>query len=115
MLVNALRAHMAEFGMVAPQGLRNVELLTKIAAHEQERLPELAQQMMQLIVDQLHDTMTRVRQIELRLTQWHRQSRVSQLLATVPGVGIMGASAIAATVADPSCSVQAASSPPGWG
>jgi transposase len=102
MLVNALRAHMAEFGMVAPQGLRNVELLTKIVAHEQERLPELAQQILQLIVDQLHDTTTRVRQIELRLTRWHRQSRVSQLLATVPGVGIMGASAIAATVADPS-------------
>jgi transposase len=102
MLVNALRAHMAEFGMIAPQGLRNVELLTKIVAHEQERLPELAQQILQLIVDQLCDTMTRVRQIELRLTQWHRQSRVSQLLATVPGVGIMGASAIAATVADPS-------------
>jgi transposase len=102
MLVNALRAHMAEFGMVAPQGLRNVELLTKIVAHEQERLPELAQQILQLIVDQLHDTMARVRQIELRLTRWHRQSRVSQLLATVPGVGIMGASAIAATVADPS-------------
>ena len=34
MLVNALRAHMAGFGMVAPQGLRNVELLTKIVAHE---------------------------------------------------------------------------------
>jgi transposase len=102
MLVNALRAHMAEFGMIAPQGLRNVELLTKIVAHEQEWLPELAQQILQLIVDQLCDTMTRVRQIELRLTQWHRQSRVSQLLATVPGVGIMGASAIAATVADPS-------------
>lgn len=40
-------------------------------------------------------------QIEVRLAKWHRQSRVSQLLATVPGVGIMGASAIAATVADP--------------
>jgi transposase len=102
MLVNALRAHMAEFGMVAPQGLRNVELLTKIVAYEQERLPDLAQQILQLIVDQLCDTMTRVRQIELRLTQWHRQSRVSHLLVTVPGVGIMGASAIAATVADPS-------------
>ncbi|HYZ40782.1 MAG TPA: IS110 family transposase [Stellaceae bacterium] len=102
MLVNALRAHMAEFGMVAPQGLRNVELLTKIIAYEQERLPELARQILQLIVNQLQDTMARVRQIELRLTQWHRQSQVSRLLATVPGVGIMGASAIAATVADPS-------------
>ena len=42
MLVNALRAHMAEFGIIAPQGLRHVELLTKEVAHEQERLPELA-------------------------------------------------------------------------
>ena len=53
-------------------------------------------------MDQLHDTMARVRAIELRLTRWHRQSQISQSLATVPGVGIMGASAIAATVVDPS-------------
>jgi transposase len=46
--------------------------------------------------------MVRIREIEGRLARWHRQSRVSRLLATVPGVGIMGASAIAATVADPS-------------
>ena len=93
---------MAEFGIIAPQGLRNAEMLTKMVAHEQERLPELARSILQLIVDQLHDTMARVREIETRLARWHRQCRVSQLLATVPGVGIMGASAIAATVADPS-------------
>ena len=46
--------------------------------------------------------MARIREIEGRLARWHQQSRVSRLLATVPGVGIMGASAIAATVADPS-------------
>jgi transposase len=102
MLVNALRAHMAEFGIIAPVGLRNVELLTETVAHEHARLPDLAREILQLIVDQLHDTMVRVREIEARLSKWHRQSKVSQLLATVPGVGIMGASAIAATVADPS-------------
>jgi transposase len=102
MLVNALRAHMAEFGIIAPHGLRNVELLTKEVAHKQGRLPELARSILQLIVDQLHDTMARVREIEVRLTKWHRQSTCSLLLATVPGVGIMGASAIAATVTDPS-------------
>jgi transposase len=102
MLVNALRAHMAEFGIIAPQGLRNVELLTKEVAHEQGRLPELVRSILQLIVDQLHDTMARVREIEVSLTKWHRQSKCSQLLATVPGVGIMGASAIAATVSDQS-------------
>jgi hypothetical protein len=39
MLINALRAHLAEFGIVAPQGLRHVEILTKTIAHQQERLP----------------------------------------------------------------------------
>jgi transposase len=102
MLVNALRAHMAEFGIIAPQGLRHVEILTKVIAHQQERLPELARSILQTIVDQLNGTMAKIREIEGRLVQWHRQNRVSRLLATVPGIGIMGASAIAATVADPS-------------
>jgi transposase len=102
MLVNALRAHMAEFGIVAPQGLRHVGILTKTIVHQQQRLPELARSILLTIVDQLNGTMARIREIERLLTKWHRQSRVSRLLATVPGVGIMGASAIAATVADPS-------------
>jgi transposase len=102
MLVNALRAHMAEFGIVAPQGLRYVEILTKTITHQQERLPELVRSILQTIVDQLNGTMARIREIERRLTRWHRQSRVSRLLATVPGVGIMGASALAATVGNPS-------------
>jgi transposase len=101
MLVNALRAHMAEFGIIAPQGLRHVEILTQTIAHQHERLPELARSILQTIVDQLNGTMARIREIEGRLAKWHRQSQVSCLLATVPGVGIMGASAIAATVADP--------------
>ncbi|HEY4043164.1 MAG TPA: IS110 family transposase [Rhodopila sp.] len=102
MLVNALRAHMAEFGIIAPQGLRNVEDLTKIIAHERERLPALARPILQTVVDQLNETHARAREIEARLGTWHRENPVSQLLATVPGVGVMGASAIAATVTDPS-------------
>jgi transposase len=102
MLVNALRAHMAEFGIVAPQGLRRVAILIGMIAHRQKRLPEFARPILQTIVDQLNDTMARIREIERRLAGWHRQSRVSRLLATVSGVGIMGASALAATVADPS-------------
>jgi transposase len=101
MLVNALRAHMAEFGIVAPQGLRNIEVLTKIVAHEQERPPALARPILQLLVDRLTDTIDRAKDIEVQLAKWHKQSPVSQLLATVPGVGIMGASAVAATVIDP--------------
>ena len=53
-------------------------------------------------MDQLNDTTLRTREIEARLAKWHRQSPLSQTLATIPGVGTMGASAIAATVTDSS-------------
>jgi transposase len=65
-------------------------------------LPELARSILQLVVAQLNDAAARVRLLEARLAKWHRANAVSRLLASVPGVGIMGASAIAATVTDPS-------------
>jgi transposase len=102
MLVNALRAHMAEFGIIAPQGLRNVEQLIDAISDARTALPELARSILQLVVAQLNDTAARVRLLEARLAKWHRANTVSRLLASVPGVGIMGASAIAATVTDPS-------------
>jgi transposase len=101
MLVNALRAHMAEFGITAAQGLAHVEELVAVIDNEQSPLPELARSILRMVVAQLKDTMARTHEIELQLAKWHRQSKVSQLLATIPGVGIMGASAIAATVTDP--------------
>ncbi len=101
MLVNALRAHLAEFGVIAPQGLRHVEELAAAIEENRVGLPELARAILRLIVAQLNDTQGKVRQIETKLAKWHRNDRVSKLLATVPGVSIMGASAIAATVSDP--------------
>ena len=101
MLVNALRAHLAEFGIIAPQGLRHVERLAGAIEEDSPALPELARSILRLVVAQLDDTQAKVRQIEAKLAKWHRSNRVSKLLATVPGVGIMGASAIAATVSDP--------------
>jgi transposase len=102
MLVNALRAHLAEFGVIAPQGLRHVEQLVEAIEEKRINLPELARSILRLVAAQLNDTDAKVRQLEARLAQWHRNSRISKLLATVPGVGIMTASAIAATVVDPS-------------
>src|SRR6201995_721230 len=102
MLVNALRAHMAEFGIIAPRGLHHVEGLTEEIAREQARLPDLARDILQTIIDHLRDTMKRVHAIEAKLTRWHKESQPSRLLATIPGIGIMGATAIAATVSDPS-------------
>jgi transposase len=102
MAVNALRAHLAESGVVAPQGLRHIEGLIAAIEENKAGLPGLARSILRLIVAQLDGTQAKARQIEARLARWHRNSRLSQLLATVLGVGFMGASAIAATASDPS-------------
>ena len=114
MLVNALRAHLAEFGIIAPQGLRHVEILTKIIAHQHERLPELARSILQTIVDQLNGTMSRVREIEVRLAGWHRHSRTSRLLATVRGSASWAPARLPRRWPILLCSDQAGSLRPGW-
>src|SRR6266567_4067685 len=53
-LVNALRAHLAEFGIIAPQGLRHVGRLTAIVRDEGDaRLPDLARQVLQVLAAQI--------------------------------------------------------------
>ena len=82
--------------------MRNVEQLIEAISDARTELPELTRSILQLVVAQLNDTAARIRVLEARLAKWHRANTVSRLLASVPGVGIMGASAIAATVTDPS-------------
>lgn len=76
-------------------------------------LPELPRLIPRLIVAQLNDTQAKIRLIEAQLAKWHRQSEISRRLASVPGVGVMGATAIAATVTDPDLFRSGASSPLG--
>src|SRR5271156_559957 len=78
MAVNALRAHLAEFGVVAPQGLRHVEGLVAAIEENKAGLPELARSILRLIVAQLDDTQAKIRQIEARLAQWHRKQPAQQ-------------------------------------
>jgi transposase len=54
----------------------------------------LAKSILWLLVEQFKDTEARIKQLEARLAEWHRNSKVSKLLASVPGVGVMTASAI---------------------
>ena len=101
MLINAIRGHCAEFGMIAPQGCATSDELVEAISDARTELPELTRLILQLVVAQLNDTAARIRVLEARLAKWHRRSGQPPA-ATVPGVGIIGASAIAATVTDPS-------------
>jgi transposase len=103
MLVNALRGHLAEFGIIAPQGLPSVPKLVGLAEKARGTgLPELAWRCIRSILAQLEDVRARIGQVEREIMTWHRTNELSQRLETIPGIGVITASALAATITDPS-------------
>jgi transposase len=102
MMANALRGHLAEFGIVARQGLKAVRELARMVDDTRQPLPDTVRSALRALVAQLDEVEERIREIEAQLLAWHRTDETSQRLATIPGVGPITASAIAATVADSS-------------
>jgi transposase len=101
-LINALRAHLAELGIVAAQGREGIqELLTIVADDEDRRVPIDARASLMLLAAQLQAVQTLIGMIEKRIMAQHRSNEASKRLETIPGIGVIGATAIAATVADP--------------
>lgn len=102
MLLNAFRSHLAEFGIIAPKGPYHVmQLATALRAGEYN-LPAVARTALLGFADQLAALTTEIKSMEQQLRAWHRQNTVSQRLQTIPGVGILTATALAASVPDPS-------------
>jgi transposase len=86
LLVNTLRGHAAEFGMIAGKGLRQVGPLLATIAQETAIPPE-AKNMFALLGQQIEDLDTRIKEIDAKLAAAHKANAVSQRLATIPGVG----------------------------
>jgi transposase len=102
MILNAIRAHFAEFGIIAAQGPRKVvELILRLREDNASDLPETARSALQALAVQLDSLGQEVRTIERQLMAWHRQNQASQRLETIPGVGLITATALAASVPDP--------------
>ena len=100
MLATALRAHLAEFGIIAPQGIHRVE---KLAVHVHDpAVPPLAREVLMQIVGELASIWQRIDALEVKLVALHRTNEVSRRLASIPGVGPITAMAIANTVTDAS-------------
>jgi len=101
-LINAIRAHMAELGMTAPQGREGIKQLLAIVVDEEDtRLPIDARASLMVLAAQLQAMQTTIGSLERRIVVRHRSNQDSKRLQSIPGVGIIGATAIAATVTDP--------------
>lgn len=100
MLINAIRAHAAEFGVTGAKGAdRLAALQQRIAADE--RLPEFARKIFRRLFEQLNALAQQVRDFEHELVAWHRSHECSRRLATIPGIGPIGATALAMKIPDP--------------
>ena len=103
MMLNAIRAHAAEFGIIAAQGPRRVaDLVRRLSDPDGLGLPSIARSALLALGGQLESLAEEISRIERQLLIWHRQNAASQRLETIPGVGIITATALAASVPDPS-------------
>jgi transposase len=102
MLINAIRDHCAEFGLIAARGVfGSRDLLERLQQADSAVLPDMAKAAMVLLAEQLHALIRQIQALNQRLSAWHRQDLVSQRLATIPGVGVISATALAASVTNP--------------
>jgi len=103
MILNAIQAHLSEFGIITAQGPRRVaDLVRRLSSPDGLELPSFARDALLSLGAQLETLAAEIVRIERQLLAWHRQSPASQRLETIPGMGIVMATAIAASVPDPS-------------
>src|SRR3954462_4780956 len=99
-LANAIRGHAAEFGLTAAKGMAHlVPLLDRIQADES--LPALARELFALQVREYIQLQAQIKEIDAKLTAWHRADECSQRLAKIPGVGPIGAVLLKMKTPDP--------------
>jgi transposase len=101
-VINAIRAHLAEFGIVAPVGRHGVEqLLGVVSDANDKRLPDVARACVAALGAHLQRLKVQILEFDRMIRAWHRSNEVSRRLDDIPGVGPALATALVASVADP--------------
>lgn len=99
---NAIRAHISEFGVVAPVGRLGVERLLEVVEDEDDdRIPEDARVCLKMLAAQLAVVKQQVLENDRRVLASPRRTELGRRLMEIPGVGPLLASAFVASVADP--------------
>ena len=101
-LINALRAHLAELGLVAAKGHEGLQqLVMAVTESSDERLPSDARFACQAIIAQLHAVQAQISGLDKRIVQIHRANADSKQLQAIPGFGVILSTAVVSTMTDP--------------
>ena len=85
--INALRGHLAEFGMVVAKGPAHVSQLVQAVANPDEPLPEIARPILQILIDTLHRLDEQIALLDREIAQRARADETARRLMTIPGIG----------------------------
>ncbi len=91
-LVNTIRAHLAEFGLVYARGIHDADRLLALI----EEAPEAARPALELLAKQLRETRDRIGEVTNRIAAAQKEDPLSRRLTTIPGIGTLSSSAFAA-------------------
>jgi transposase len=102
-LLNALRGHFGEMGIVVPKGAHEVKALidTVMLAEKAQALPEAMRAALRPLVAALFALNDEIAGLDKAILKLHRANETSRRLATVPGIGTLIATVLSATVTDP--------------
>src|SRR5215831_11136626 len=100
-VINAIRAHLAEFGVIAPVGRKGVEELLRVVADPNDkRVPEVVRACLAALGSQLFSLKKQILEFDRMILAWHRCNQTSKRLNCIPGVGPLLAIALVASVGD---------------
>lgn len=92
--INALRGHLAEFGVVAPTGVAHVGLLTALIEGEEGVLPDAVVELARVLLAQIDDLSTRIDTLDKEIRERAAQDEAVARLMTMPGIGVITATAL---------------------
>ena len=101
MIVNALRGHLSEFGLIAARGIHRVHDLLALALDE-EGLPEEARQAVAVLAEQSELLDGKIDAMENKIAKSSAKYPMARLLKEIPAIGPLIGSALAASYPDPS-------------
>ena len=94
--VNALRGHLAEFGIVAPQGIAHVGRLAAALGNPSSELPDTVREMGALLLEQIAGLDEKIKGLDEEVRAGARQDEDAARLMSIPGVGPICAMAVQA-------------------
>jgi transposase len=95
-IINALRGHLAEFGLIVAKGPAHVPHLLQAVEDEAEPIPELARPILRMLVETLHRLDEQIAGLDREVARRAKEDETARRLMTIPGVGPVTAVALAA-------------------